>query len=76
LKWALPTSLFINAEYDFLDFGSETSHLSGAFTAVPLSAVFAGAGGPGATFDPVYHQIISEFKVGLNYKFTPGWSIW
>lgn len=75
VKWALSTNLFVNAEYDLLDFGSQAQHLSGAFTAVPVNS-FGFRVAPGATFDPVFAQVISEFKVGLNYKFAPGWSLW
>ena len=69
VKWALSNDLFVNAEYDFLDFGSATQTFNGTFSATP--AVFAGTGNSG-TFQPVFNQTISEFKLGLNYKFASG----
>jgi outer membrane immunogenic protein len=73
LKWALTDNWFINAEYDYLDFGSKTPHLSGTFSATP--AAFAGSNA-GATFGPTFNQTISELKVGLNYKLPPGLLFW
>lgn len=73
LKWALTDNMFFNLEYDYLDFGSNTPHLSGNFTATP--AAFAGAT-TAATFTPTFNQNISEVKFGLNYKFAPGFLFW
>ena len=70
VKWGLSNDLFVNAEYDFMDFGSATQTFNGTFSAMP-AAVFAGTG-PSATFQPVFSQTISEFKLGLNYKFSSG----
>lgn len=69
VKWALSDHLFLNAEYDFLDFGLRAEHLSGNLTAKP--AMF-GVGNPATTFDPIFSQYMSELKIGLNYKFDPG----
>jgi outer membrane immunogenic protein len=68
-KWAISSDWFVNVEYDYLDFGSKTRNLSGTFSATP--AAFGGIG-PGATFTPSFTQSISEVKVGINYKFQPG----
>lgn len=70
VKWALNSDWFINAEYDFLSFGTQVPHVSGAFSATPASPPFGVATpvGPGATFDPMFSQTISEVKIGLNYK--------
>lgn len=71
VKWALTNDWFLNAEYDFLDFGTQVPHVSGAFSATPASPPL-GLGIPAisaaATFDPMFSQTISEVKVGLNYK--------
>jgi outer membrane immunogenic protein len=71
VKWALSSDWFVNAEYDLLDFGTQTAHVSGAFSATPASPPI-GPGippvGPGATFNPMFSQTISEVKIGLNYK--------
>jgi len=66
VKWALTNDWFLNAEYDFLDFGTQVPHVSGAFSTTP-AAVVAGLS-PAATFDPMFSQTISEVKIGLNYK--------
>jgi outer membrane immunogenic protein len=68
VKWAFADNWFLNAEYDYLDFGTKTQNLSGTFTAPPPA--FA------ATFTPTFRQYISEVKVGLNYKFSPGFLFW
>jgi outer membrane immunogenic protein len=72
VKWALTSNLFLNAEYDYLDFGSRAQHMSGslvpALTQIPTGQRFS----PSANFDPMINQAISELKVGLNYKFSPG----
>jgi outer membrane immunogenic protein len=70
VKWAFADNWFLNAEYDYLDFGTQTQRLSGTFTPTPPF------GGPGATFTPAFRQYISEVKVGLNYKFSPGFLFW
>jgi len=69
VKWALSNDLFVNAEYDFLDFGSLTQTFNGTFSATPTAFLATGSAG---TFQPTYNQMISEFKVGLNYKFGTG----
>jgi outer membrane immunogenic protein len=71
VKWALNSDWFINAEYDLLDFGTQTPHVSGAFSATPASPGCCGGVppfSPAATFDPTFSQTISEVKIGLNYK--------
>jgi outer membrane immunogenic protein len=73
VKWAFADNWFVNAEYDFLDFGSKSENLSGTFSTTP--AAFAGSNGT-ATFTPTFRQYISEVKVGLNYKFSPGFLFW
>jgi outer membrane immunogenic protein len=67
VKWAVSDNWFVNAEYDYLDFGTKTPNLSGTFTASP--AAFGGFNG-NATFRPSYNQNVSEAKLGLNYKFS------
>jgi outer membrane immunogenic protein len=67
VKWALSNDLFVNAEYDFMDFGSTTQTFNGTFTATPASGL-----NPAGTFTPVFYQTISEVKVGINYKFSSG----
>jgi outer membrane immunogenic protein len=71
VKWAFADNWFVNAEYDYLDLGSKAQNLSGTFSATP-----AGAVNPTATFTPTFRQYISEVKVGLNYKFSPGLLFW
>jgi outer membrane immunogenic protein len=70
VKWAISHDLFLDAEYDMLDFGSGVQHISGVFTATPTGAISGASFSPNGTFDPVFNQIISEFKLGLNYKFA------
>jgi outer membrane immunogenic protein len=72
VKWAFAQNWFANVEYDYLDFGSKAQNMNGVFTATP--AFFAGS--PAATFNPTFNQHISEVKVGLNYKFSPGFLFW
>jgi outer membrane immunogenic protein len=72
VKWAFADNWFVNAEYDYLDLGSKSQNLSGSFTATPAFL----AVNPGATFTPTFRQYISEVKVGLNYKFSPGFLFW
>ncbi len=69
VKWALYDNWFLNAEYNYLDFGSKVENLSGAFTASPAAFL---AANPGATVSPTFNHNISEVKVGLNYKFPSG----
>jgi opacity protein-like surface antigen len=71
VKWALSGNWFVNAEYDFLDFGSKTENLPGVFTATPGNGAVTAA-----TFHPTFSPAISEVKVGLNYKFSPGLIFW
>ncbi len=61
VEWAIWNNLSAKLEYDFMDFGSKTIPINGAF----------GLGGPaiGASFGLVNEQTISEVKFGLNYKF-------
>jgi outer membrane immunogenic protein len=73
LKWALTESLFVNVEYDYLDFGSKTQNLSGTFTPSPAASP---AMSTAATLNPSFGQSISEVKLGLNYKFVPGFLFW
>ncbi len=60
-EWAIWNNLSAKLEYDFMDFGSKTIPINGAF----------GPGGPavGASFGVVNEQTVSEVKFGLNYKF-------
>jgi outer membrane immunogenic protein len=71
VKWALIDNLFINVEYDFLDFGSKAENFSGTFTATP--ACFTGTSCAAGNFNPVFRQYIQEVKAGLNYKFPSFW---
>ena len=73
LKWAMTDNWFFNVEYNYLDFGSKAQDLNGVFTARP--AGFLPGASNGATFSPTFNQNISEVKVGLNYKFSPGFLI-
>jgi opacity protein-like surface antigen len=70
-KWALMDNLFLNVEYDYLDFGSKAQNFSGTFTATP--ACFAGTSCSAGNFSPNFGQHISEVKAGLNFKFAPLW---
>jgi opacity protein-like surface antigen len=58
MKWAIGDHLFVDAEYDFLDFGSESNHFGGIF----------GSYGAGA-LTTIVSQNMSTLKVGLNYLF-------
>ena len=73
VKWAISDNWFVNAEYDFLDFGAKAENFSGVLTASP-----AVGGSPltPATFHPIFNPNISEVKVGLNYKIPPSLSLW
>ncbi len=73
VKWAFADNWFANVEYDYLDFGSKSQNMNGTFSATPAGF---GAVGPAATFTPTFNQHISEVKVGLNYKFSPGFLFW
>lgn len=74
VKWALADNWFANVEYDFLDFGSKAQNIGA--TCQPAVCVAAVNTTTGATFNPTFNQHISEFKVGLNYKFSPGFLFW
>lgn len=69
LKWALSDNLFLNAEYDLMDFGSTTHSFNGNFSAAP--AAFVAGYSRNATFEPIFNQTVSAVKIGLNYKFQP-----
>jgi outer membrane immunogenic protein len=71
VKWALTENLFLNVEYDYLDFGSKAENFTGTFTATP--ACFTGTSCTAGTFNPSFRQQISEVKAGLNFKFAPLW---
>jgi outer membrane immunogenic protein len=71
VKWAFADNWFVNVEYDYLDFGSKSQNMNSTFTATAFIA-----GSPAGTFTPTYNQHISEVKVGLNYKFSPGFLFW
>jgi opacity protein-like surface antigen len=58
MKWAIGDRMFVSAEYDFLDFGSESNHFGGTF----------GSYGAGA-LSTIVSQNISTLKVGLDYLF-------
>ncbi len=75
VNWALGKDWFVNAEYDFLDFGTRVAHVSGAFSSTPATPACCGTVpiNPAATFDPVFSQTISEVKIGLNYKPSGGY---
>ncbi|MGA7788610.1 MAG: outer membrane beta-barrel protein [Xanthobacteraceae bacterium] len=70
VKYAFSDNWIVNVEYDFLDFDSQTHSISGAFTAAPAGIGLA------ATFNPDFRQYISEVKIGLSYKFAPGFLFW
>jgi len=74
VKWAFSDNWFVNVEYDFLDFGSKAQNLSAVCT--PSPCVPAVNTVTNATFNPTFDQHISEVKVGLNYKFSPGFLFW
>jgi opacity protein-like surface antigen len=77
VKWAISDNWFVNAEYDFLDFGTRAAHVSGTLSATPLGTPTAmGSLSPAASFEPLFNQTISEVKVGLNYKYSPTGSGW
>jgi opacity protein-like surface antigen len=77
VKVALTENWFVNAEYDYMNFGSKAQNLS-AVCAPPGpgglcgAAIFPGPYTSAATFTPSFNHAISEVKVGLNYKFPSG----
>lgn len=70
IRYALGQSLLVSAEYDYLNFGSKTPNLSGAFTAAPTGVNTA------AAFTPGFNQGISEVKLGIDYKFGHDLLFW
>jgi outer membrane immunogenic protein len=81
VKWAVSNNWFINAEYDYMDFGSKGQNFSAVCTApVSVAAGFGpctgGTAAAASTFNPTFNHRISEVKVGLNYKFEPGFLLW
>lgn len=73
LKWAISPNWFVNAEYDFLDFGTKAENLSGNFTATPAAN---SSSTTAATFHPLFAPNISEVKLGLNYKLPTSATLW
>jgi outer membrane immunogenic protein len=65
-KWAFTNDWFVNAEYNYMDFGSKAQNFNGNVNFNP--------GVSPVNFTPTFNQHISEVKVGLNYKFGSG--IW
>jgi outer membrane immunogenic protein len=70
-KWAFWDNWFVNLEYDYLDFGTRTPNLSGIVTGTSVST-----GQSSQSFTPIFRQNISEVKLGLSYKFAPGFLFW
>ena len=73
VKWAVTQNWFVNAEYDFMSFGSRAENMFGTFSATPWGGT---TWNPNGSFTPTFHQAISELKVGVNYKFGPGVLLW
>ncbi len=78
VKWAMSNNWFLNVEYDYMDFGSKGQN----FTAVCAAPVVAFGPCLGSTttspstFTTTFNHRISEVKIGLNYKFAPGFLFW
>jgi outer membrane immunogenic protein len=72
VKWAISENWVVNGEYDYMNFGSKAQTFNGNFTATPAGF----GGGTAATFTPTFYQSISQVKLGLNYKFSPGFLIY
>jgi opacity protein-like surface antigen len=70
VKLAVSGNWFVNAEYDFHDFGKVES-LPGTLTAAPQFPALTAA-----PFRPTFNPAISEVKVGQNYKFATNLSLW
>jgi outer membrane immunogenic protein len=65
VEWAIWDNWSVKAEYDYLDFGTRTVGVNGAFTPVLLGATL-----------PVSHattttEHVNQFKAGLNWRFAP-----
>ena len=58
LKWALGNRMFVNAEYDFMDFGSASNHFAGTFGSYGAAAL-----------NTTVNQNVSVIKLGLNLLF-------
>jgi outer membrane immunogenic protein len=81
VKWVMSNNWFLHIEYDYMDFGSKGQNFSAVCTAPNVSAFssgpcFAGTTTTPSTFNPTFNSHISEVKVGLNYKLTPGFLFW
>jgi outer membrane immunogenic protein len=69
LEWAFARNWTAKVEYDYMDFGTASENFAGNFS--------------GAIAPPLFTNIavnvkdtISEVKVGVNYKFDPGFLFW
>ncbi|MET4356303.1 opacity protein-like surface antigen [Bradyrhizobium sp. RT9b] len=74
LEWAFASNWTANVEYDYVDFGSWSE-------AVAFNGVFNSFfGAPSSTFKGStavnVHAAISEVKLGINYKLSPGVLFW
>ena len=81
VKWAISNNWFLNVEYDYMDFGSKGQNFSAVCAAPtlppgPSGPCLGGTTTSPSTFNPTFNHRISEVKVGLNYKFVPGFLFW
>jgi len=65
VAWAFDPNWSATLEYDYLDFGSQSVDFSGR------SGNIGGVTSP-FTSNTTFRQQVSELKLGLNYKFQPG----
>jgi outer membrane immunogenic protein len=74
IAWAFADNWSMKVEYDFLDFANKGVD----FTGVISNATGSGFGAITSpfTFNTNNTQYISEVKVGVNYKFSPGFLFW
>jgi outer membrane immunogenic protein len=68
VEWALYDNWSVKLEYDFIDFGSDPVNFTGV--------IHNGAVSNASTFNTNNSQYISEVKVGVNYKLSPGILFW
>jgi len=70
VEWAFARNWTAKVEYDYIDFGTVTENFAGTFVGTTIIP-------PLPTNIPVnVKETISEVKLGVNYKFDPGFLFW
>ncbi len=70
LEWAFARNWTAKIEYDYMDFGTATENFAGTVVCVTFACPAP------ANIAVNVKETISEVKLGINYKFDPGFLFW